>query len=74
MNETDYRNLILVYQQKVSDFLSQAIALEAKVLTLNQNVEILKKKVQEQEVELEKLSTKKKTTTQKVDNLSAEEF
>jgi predicted nucleic acid-binding Zn-ribbon protein len=74
MNETDYRNLILVYQQKVSDFLSQAIALEAKVLTLNQNVEILKKKIQEQEVELEKLSTKKKTTTQKVDNLSAEEF
>jgi len=74
MNETDYRNLILVYQQKISDFLSQAIALEAKVMTLNQNVEILKKKVQEQEVELEKLSTKKKTTTQKVDNLSAEEF
>jgi hypothetical protein len=36
MNETDYRNLILVYQQKVSDFLSQAIALEAKVMTLNQ--------------------------------------
>ena len=46
----------------------------SKVLTLNQNVEILKKKIQEQEVELEKLSTKKKTTTQKVDNLSAEEF
>ena len=59
MNETDYRNLILVYQQKVSDFLSQAIALEAKVMTLNQNVEILKKKVQEQEAELVKLSTKK---------------
>jgi hypothetical protein len=74
MNETDYRNLILVYQQKVSDFLSQTIALEAKVMTLNQNVEILKKKVQEQEVQLEKLSTKKKTTTQKVDNLSAGEF
>ena len=74
MNETDYRNLILVYQQKISDFLSQAIALEAKVMTLNQNVEILKKKVQEQEAELEKLSTKKKTTTQKVDNLSAGEF
>jgi uncharacterized coiled-coil protein SlyX len=73
MNETDYRSLILVYQQKSSDLFSQTVALEAKVMVANQTIEALKKKVAEQEDELSKLKTRKKST-QKTDNLSAEEF
>ena len=73
MNETDYRSLILVYQQKSSDLFSQTVALEAKVMVANQTIEALKKKTAEQEDELSKLKSRKKTT-QKTDNLSAEEF
>jgi len=73
MNETDYRSLILVYQQKASDLFSQTVALEAKVMVANQTIESLKKKISEQEGELTKLKTRKKST-QKTDNLSAEEF
>ena len=73
MNETDYRSLILVYQQKASDLFSQTVALEAKVMVANQTIEALKKKTAEQEDELSKLKSRKKTT-QKTDNLSAEEF
>ena len=73
MNETDYRSLILVYQQKSSDLFSQTVALEAKVMVANQTIEVLKKKTAEQEDELNKLKTRKKST-QKTDNLSAEEF
>jgi uncharacterized coiled-coil protein SlyX len=73
MNETDYRSLILVYQQKASDLFSQTVALEAKVMVANQTIEALKKKTAEQEDELNKLKTRKKST-QKTDNLSAEEF
>ena len=72
MNETDYRSLILVYQQKASDLFSQTVALEAKVMVANQTIEALKKKNAEQEEELSKISTRKKPT--KTDNLSAEEF
>ena len=73
MNETDYRSLILVYQQKASDLFSQTVALEAKVMVANQTIEALKKKTTEQEDELNKLKSRKKPT-QKTDNLSAEEF
>lgn len=73
MNETDYRSLIIVYQQKASDLFSQTVALEAKVMVANQTIEALKKKTAEQEDELNKLKTRKKST-QKTDNLSAEEF
>ena len=73
MNETDYRSLILVYQQKASDLFSQTVALEAKVMVANQTIESLKKKTAEQEDELSKLKSRKKPT-QKMDNLSAEEF
>jgi len=72
MNETDYRSLILVYQQKASDLFSQTVALEAKIMVANQTIEALKKKNAEQEEELSKISTRKKPT--KTDNLSAEEF
>jgi len=72
MNETDYRSLILVYQQKASDLFSQTVALEAKVMVANQTIEALKKKNAEQEDELTKLRARKKPT--KTDNLSAEEF
>jgi len=73
MNETDYRSLILVYQQKSSDLFSQTVALEAKVMVANQTIEALKNKNAEQEDELSKLKSRKKPT-QKTDNLSAEEF
>ncbi len=65
--------MILVYQQKASDLFSQTVALEAKIMVANQTIDALKKKVNEQEEELSKLQTKKKST-QKTDNLSAEEF
>jgi len=38
MNETDYRSLILVYQQKSADLLSQVVAFEAKLMVLNQDL------------------------------------
>lgn len=59
MNETDYRSLILVYQQKSSNLFSQTVALEAKVMVANQTIEALKKKTAEQEDELNKLKTRK---------------
>ena len=38
MNETDYKNLIITYQQKSFDLFSQVVALEAKQVTLSQLV------------------------------------
>ena len=73
MNETDYRSLIIVYQQKASDLFSQCVALEAKIMVANQTIDSLKKRISEQDEELNKLKTRKKST-QKTDNLSAEEF
>ena len=39
MNETDYRALIMIYQQKSGDMLSQIIALAAKLMVANQKLE-----------------------------------
>ena len=45
MNETDYKNLIITYQQKSFDLFSQVVALEAKQSTLSQLVKDLTEKV-----------------------------
>ena len=68
MNETELKNLILTYQKKINDFLSQTIAMEAKVLTLTQQVESLTAKVSEQEIELSNSKSKPKRTTKNIDS------
>ena len=45
MNELDYKSLLTVYQQKTSDMLIQNIALESKVLTANQIIDALNKRL-----------------------------
>jgi|TARA_Y100000015_G_scaffold14952_1_gene14371 hypothetical protein len=70
MNELEIKNLIVIYQRKLSDFLSQSIAMEAKVLTLTQQVESLTSKLTEQENELVKLRKPKRTTK----NIDSEGF
>tara|TARA_B100002019_G_scaffold291778_1_gene312931 strand:- start:77 stop:289 length:213 start_codon:yes stop_codon:yes gene_type:complete len=70
MNETELKNLILTYQKKVNDFLSQAIAFEARTLSLSQEVEVLKQQLVEKEQQLAKLSKPKRTTK----NIDSEEF
>ena len=62
MNESEIKNLIVTYQKKVNDFLSQSIAMEAKVLTLTQQVESLTSKITDQENELVKLRKPKRIT------------
>jgi|TARA_B100000927_G_C16474174_1_gene472735 hypothetical protein len=62
MNENEIKNLIVTYQKKVNDFLSQSIAMEAKVLTLTQQVESLTSKITDQENELVKLRKPKRIT------------
>ena len=70
MNESEIKNLIVTYQKKVNDFLSQSIAMEAKVLTLTQQVESLTSNITEQENELVKLRKPKRTTK----NIDSEAF
>jgi hypothetical protein len=62
MNENEIKNLIVTYQKKINDFLSQSIAMEAKVLTLTQQVESLTSKITDQENELVKLRKPKRIT------------
>jgi hypothetical protein len=70
MNENEIKNLIITYQKKVNDFLSQTIAMESKVLTLTQQVESLTSQLTEQENELVKLRKPKRTTK----NIDSEAF
>ena len=70
MNESEIKNLIVTYQKRVNDFLSQSIAMEAKVLTLTQQVESLSSQLTEQENELVKLRKPKRTTK----NIDSEAF
>jgi len=65
MNETDYRSLILVYQQKSADLLSQVVAFEAKLMVLNQRFEEQSREVVELKKEVESLKTKSKKTQPK---------
>lgn len=59
MNETDYKNLLTVYQQKSSDLFVQNIALESRILTLNQIIDSLSKRMNDLSAELEKLKVSK---------------
>jgi len=74
MTENDYKNFIGVYQQKSYDLFNQNIALEAKVISSNQMIEALTKKINEQKEEIEKLKAKNTRKTTKTDNSSSEEF
>ena len=70
MNETEIKNLLAIYQKRVSDFLSQSIALEARTLTLSQEIESLRKQISEQETLIQSL--KQKSTTKR--SSKTEEF
>jgi uncharacterized coiled-coil protein SlyX len=73
MNENDYKNLIVIYQQKAFDLFSQVVALEARLAGSKQLVESLSVQVNDLTVELESLKAKtKKTNTKTTDN--SEEF
>jgi len=68
MDEQDYKYLILTYQQKIFDILSQFIASEAKVKKLMDINENLSKEVAQQKEELQKLSLRAKK------NIKGDEF
>jgi chromosome segregation ATPase len=69
MNEQEIKNLLAIYQQKVSDLTAQTIALEARLMNSNQLIEALTKKVNELSAENEKLnSSKTKKVTSKTDS------
>lgn len=59
MNEQEIKNLLTIYQQKVSDLTTQTIALEARLMNSNQLIETLNKKINELNVENEKLNSSK---------------
>jgi hypothetical protein len=59
MNEQEIKNLLTVYQQKVSELMTQTIALEARVMNSNQLIEALNKKVNEVNGENQKLNSSK---------------
>ena len=60
MEEQDYKYLILTYQQKTFDFLSQIIASESKIRKLTDMVESLNSQILNQQSEIERLSQKPK--------------
>lgn len=62
MNEQDLKYLIASYQQKTFDLLSQSIANDAKTRQLNDLIETLTAKVEEQQKEIDKLTQKSKRT------------
>lgn len=60
MNDQDYKYLLATYQQKTFDMLSQVISYDAKIRQLNDLVEALTSRVNEQKEEIEKLKKAKK--------------
>jgi lipid A disaccharide synthetase len=69
MNEQEIKNLLAVYQQKVSELTTQTVALEVRLMNSNQLIEALNKKVNELSDENEKLnSSKTKKVTSKTDS------
>ena len=60
MEEQDYKYLILTYQQKTIDFLSQIIASESRIRKLTDMVESLNSQILNQQSEIERLSQKPK--------------
>jgi hypothetical protein len=47
MNEQEIKNLLAIYQQRVSDLTAQTIALEARLMNSNQLIEALTNKINE---------------------------
>jgi len=72
MNETDYKNLIIAYQQKSFDLFSQVVALEAKQSTLSQLVKELTEKVEDLTKKLERKN--RGTKKQIAANIESEKF
>ena len=72
MNETDYKNLIITYQQKSFDLFSQNVALEAKQTTLSQLVKDLTEKVEDLTKKLERKN--RGTKKQIAANIDSEKF
>ncbi len=72
MNETDYKNLIITYQQKSFDLFSQVVALEAKQATLSQLVKELTEKVEDLTKKLERKN--RGTKKQIAANIDSKEF
>lgn len=68
MNEQDYKYLITTYQQKFFEVFSQLIVAESKNRQLNDTVELLNAKINEQQVEIEKLSSKSKRVSKPGDD------
>lgn len=63
MSEQDLKYLIASYQQKSFELFSQSIANDAKIRQLNDLVESLTMKINEQSEEIEKLKQKPKRST-----------
>ena len=72
MNETDYKNLIIAYQQKSFDLFSQVVALEAKQSSLNQLVKELTEKVEDLSKKLERKN--RGTKKQIAANIDSQQF
>ncbi len=62
MNEQEIKNLLSVYQQKVSELTAQTIAFEARLMNSNQIIEVLNKKINDLNEEIEKLKKPKRGT------------
>ena len=61
MNE-DFKYLIASYQTTANDLFTQSVATNAKIRQLTDLVNVLNEKIQEQEKEIEKLTSKPKRT------------
>ncbi len=72
MNETDYKNLIVTYQQKSFDLFSQVVALEAKQATLNHLIKELTEKVEDLSKKLERKN--RGTKKQIAANIDSQQF
>ena len=66
MSEQELKNLIVVYQQKLNESMSQNIALEARLMNANQVIDTLNKKV----LELTSESSNSKKTSKKTEDFS----
>jgi len=65
MNEQDFKYLIASYQQKSFDLFSQSIANDAKIRQLSELVDVLTKKINELQEELNNLNSKPKRNNSK---------
>ena len=74
MNEQDLKYLISSYQNTSSDLFTQSIATNAKIRQLTDLVEVLNKKIQEQEEVIKSISEKPKSTRTKKTTSDAGNF